>query len=125
MYAPTVFFYSQPGITLGEESESNPTFQHRAQIAFDESLFDGKLSLSVPVLFYLTKHRDYVGGAKHNNVWTSYVGLAPELGYEISPGFSTGIALITPNLLDSQMSDSSVNHGRTSAVSQLIMRASL
>lgn len=125
MDAPTVFFYSVPGATVGEEFEANPTFQNRFQLAFDIALADQKLNMSFPILFYLTRHADFEPEAEHNNSWTSFLGIAPEINYAFTPNFSAGVALVTPNLLDSQMADHSVNHGRTSSVGQFVVRASL
>lgn len=125
MDAPVLYVYSVPGANIGDEFEANPIFQNRFRASMDFSFLERKFSVSVPLLFYLTRHREYDVAAKHNNAWTTFVGLAPELNYKATENLIVGVAVVTPNLLNSADSDHSVNHGRTSTVSQLILRAEL
>lgn len=125
MDAPVLFVYSVPGATVGDEFEANPTFQNRFRASADFSFFENKVNVTLPVLFYLTRHANYAPGALHNDVWTKFVGVAPEISYAFTPNLSAGLAVVSPNLLNAQDTDHSVNHGRTSTVSQMILRAQL
>lgn len=125
MDAPVFFFYSIPGASVGEEFEANPTFQNRLRVALDLSFFERKVSVTWPVLFYLTRHADFDVEALHNDVWTKFIGLAPEINYALTDNLSAGLAIISPNLLDSQDVDHSVNHARTNTLTQMILRAQL
>lgn len=117
MEIPILHLYSKSG--LG--ARANPSFENRVYLIGDIQLSD-KLSLSVPVMFHVTKNRDHAGKA---GATTFFAWINPELGYEVSDNLSVGVGYYSDNLVNGDGSGLSINEGLKAGVFQLVATMSL
>ncbi|MBI4403520.1 MAG: hypothetical protein HY537_05130 [Deltaproteobacteria bacterium] len=106
------------------ETGANPWFQNRVGLIADFQL-SSKLSLSFPVLYYLTLYRDYMEGAANNNAMGSLVFIWPELSYALTPNVALALAFISDNLFTADLSKVTIGEGLKKGATQLALSLSL
>lgn len=110
--------------TAGVGSVVNPAFQNRVYFIADVNI-TSKLSLSLPLLAYQTKYRDYKAGAKNNDSWTSLIYVWPELDYALTDNVTLGFAYVSDNLMKSDLSEFTFSDGFKNATFQIAVTTTL
>jgi len=121
---PIVHLHEQAGVTLDGTSSANAAFSNRVYLIADITL-SAKLSLSVPILFHQTKHRDFASSATNNDSWRFLLWINPELTYSITDNYSVGLGYYSDNLVLSDLSQFDIGNGLEKGIVQLAFTASL
>lgn len=117
---PMIHAYSQAGAA----GKANPVFEQRFYLV-GEFQFTDKLSAVVPLMLESTRHANYATGAKNNNAWSHKLYMYPELYYAIDSNYLLGVAYMTGDFTDPNLSGFALSKGFKYGVPQLILRASL
>lgn len=92
--APILHVYSEAGTDSPTGSSANPVFENRNIVSFNMNL-GPTVTLSLPLHFYATKHRDYKPTAANNAEWTPAFFAWPELRWAVSSNLTLGTAYRT------------------------------
>jgi len=95
--------------TAGVGSKANSWYQNRLYLIGDFTL-SSKLSLSVPILWYQTKNREFAG-ASNSGTWEHLVYIWPELDYALTENLSLGLAYQSGNLMKADLSGMTLSDG--------------
>lgn len=120
MEIPILHVYTR----AGTGSAAMPIFENRVYLITDINITD-KLSLSLPVMFHVTKYRNFVAGAKNNSATTYFMWINPELGYAINDNLSVGVGYYSDNLVKSDLSGMDVSAGLKAGIAQAFVTMNL
>ena len=110
--------------TAGVGAVANPAYQNRLYLIADFDITP-KLSLSIPILAYQTKYRDYSADAKNSDSWRSMIYIWPELDYALNENLTLGVAYYSDNLLKSNLSKWTVGDGLEKGAVQFVITTNL
>jgi len=99
-YAPVFFIYRKSGFTAARKDIANPFFEHLVNPSFDFKVSQSVL-FTIPVVFRMTRYRNYTDSAVLNNRWGYNLNVIPELDWELNSQHTLGAAFVTENLLKS------------------------
>ena len=118
MEIPIFLFYNR----AGSGNEANPSYENRLYFITDVTLWNGKITVSLPILFHSTRYRDYQLGAKNNATWSHFLWFYPEALYSLTPNSAVGLSFYTDNLAKADLSGLTLGDGFAAGVFQLVFR---
>jgi len=121
---PIVHVYDKAGIITDGEAEANPLIENRIYLTADIDIVKN-LTLSIPIMWHLTRYHDFQTGADDNSAWSNYLYVWPELVYDIDANFAVGLAYRSENLVRSDFGATDMGVGFEHGVWQAILKASL
>jgi hypothetical protein len=131
---PIFFAHSTRGIQTENVASANPIFENRVYI-IPTFNFTPNLTLSLPIMFHVTRHMNYKPWAKNNDGWASFLWVWPELDYQITPKTTIGAAFYNENSMVASnftggltltgTEADGTSQGLSSSIVQLVLRQSL
>jgi hypothetical protein len=108
----------------------NPWLENRLYLVADMQ-FTPKLSLSVPVLLYQDKYRDYIAGSTNilmggtSGDWGYFLYIWPELDYAVTDNLTLGLAYISGNMVKPDFSGTTFSDAFKQGILQFVVTTTI